>query len=87
MPDARSPLPRHLAAPTATPCIPPSAIDEIKKQTEFTEQFITTAHTGRAKLAEGDERASGATPLDDWVGSRMVMTREGENRFLYGQLS
>jgi hypothetical protein len=60
-------------------------IDEIKKQTEITEQFITTAHTGRAKHAEGDERARGATALDDWVDSRMVLTREGENRFLFAE--
>ena len=62
-----------------------SIIDEIKKQTKITEQFITTAHTGRAKLAEGDERARGATALDDWVDSRMVLTREGENRFLFAE--
>jgi hypothetical protein len=62
-----------------------SVIDEIKKQTEITEQFITTAHTGRAKHAEGDERARGATALDDWVDSRMVLTREGENRFLFAE--
>ena len=62
-----------------------SVIDEIKKQTKITEQFITTAHTGRAKLAEGDERARGATALDDWVDSRMVLTREGENRFLFAE--
>jgi hypothetical protein len=37
-----------------------SVIDEIKKQTKITEQFITTAHTGRAKQAEGDERARGS---------------------------
>jgi hypothetical protein len=62
-----------------------SAIDEIKKQTEITEQFITTAHTGRAKLAEGEERARGATALDDWVDSRMVLTREGDDRFLFAE--
>ena len=62
-----------------------SVIDEIKKQTKITEQFITTAHTGRAKLAEGDERARGATALDDWVDSRMVLTREGDNRFLFAE--
>ena len=49
-----------------------SVIDEIKKQTKITEQFITTAHTGRAKHAEGDERARGATALDDWVDSRIA---------------
>jgi hypothetical protein len=40
---------------------------------------------GRAKHAEGDERARGATALDDWVDSRMVLTREGENRFLFAE--
>jgi AAA domain len=62
-----------------------SVIDEIKKQTKITEQFITTAHTGRVKQPEGDERARGATALDDWVDSRMVLTREGENRFLFAE--
>jgi len=62
-----------------------SVIDEIKKQTKITEQFITTAHTGRVKQLEGDERARGATALDDWVDSRMVLTREGENRFLFAE--
>lgn len=62
-----------------------SIIDEIKKQTKITEQFITTAHTGRVKQPEGEERARGATALDDWVDSRMVLTREGENRFLFAE--
>jgi hypothetical protein len=59
-------------------------IDEIKSQAGVA-QFITTAHTGRAKHDEGTEHARGATALDDWVDVRMVMTRQGNDRFLFAE--
>ena len=50
-------------------------IDEIKKQTKITEQFITTAHTGRAKHAEGDERARGEQYATEPVHADMATHR------------
>jgi hypothetical protein len=61
-----------------------ATIDEIKSQAGVA-QFLITAHTGRAKHDEGTEHARGATALDDWVDVRLVMTRQGNDRFLFAE--
>lgn len=61
-----------------------ASIDEIKTATQV-DTFIPTVHTGRAQHAEGSEHGRGATYLDDWADSRLVMTRSGKDRFLYAE--
>lgn len=56
-------------------------VDEIKELSGCN-VFVAIAHTGRAAQEEGEERARGATALDDWVDARWVMTRQGRDRFL-----
>jgi hypothetical protein len=60
------------------------AINEIKSRAGVT-NFVTTVHTGRAKHDEGSEHGRGATALDDWVDARWVLTRQGDDRFLYAE--
>lgn len=52
------------------------AIDEIKVAAGVDVSFII-AHTGRAEMAEGAERARGATVIDDWADARWIMTKDG----------
>lgn len=60
------------------------ALDQVK--TEAGVQTLTVlAHTGRAVKEEGREHARGATALDDWQDSRLVMTRQGDDRFIYAE--
>lgn len=61
-----------------------AAIDEIKTATQVA-TFMPTVHTGRSQHAEGAEHGRGATFLDDWVDSRLVLTRNGADRFLYAE--
>lgn len=58
-------------------------LDEIKTEAGVGE-LLLVAHTGRAEHEAGNERARGATVLDDWVDGRWVMTRDraSEARFL-----
>lgn len=57
------------------------AIDEIKVEAGVDVCFVIT-HTGRAEQTEGNERARGATVIDDWADARWVMTRVKDDRFL-----
>lgn len=57
------------------------AIDHIKEAAGVKVSF-TIAHTGRAEMEEGKERARGATVIDDWPDARWIMTKDGEARFL-----
>lgn len=59
-----------------------AAVDQIKEEAGVS-NFVTAVHTGRTQQAEGEERARGATALDDWVDSRIVMTRQKADRFLF----
>jgi hypothetical protein len=56
-------------------------LDEIKEQANIGELYYL-AHTGRGEMAEGRERARGATVLDDWADARWVLTRDAAVRFL-----
>ena len=62
------------------------AIDEVKRVSGV-HAVLILAHTGRAKAEEGEERARGATALDDWVGGRWVMVKQspadGGKRFMF----
>lgn len=57
------------------------AIDEIKVEAGVDVTFVI-AHTGRAEMEEGRERARGATVIDDWADARWVMTAQDGVRFL-----
>ncbi len=58
------------------------AIDEIKREADVDVCFLI-AHTGRAEMEEGKERARGATVIDDWCDARWIMTKGDDNvRFL-----
>lgn len=58
------------------------ALDEIKERAGVKE-LILPAHTGRAAMEEGKERAKGSTRLDDWADSRWLLTIGAESeRFL-----
>jgi RecA-family ATPase len=50
-------------------------VDEIKGMSSVTD-FQVTLHTGRGEQIEGDERARGATRIDDWVDARWLLTRD-----------
>lgn len=57
------------------------AIDEIKVEAGVDVCFMI-AHTGRAEMEEGKERARGATVIDDWADSRWILTRDKDIRFM-----
>ena len=57
------------------------AVDEIKVEAGVDVCFII-AHTGRMQHEEGQERARGATVIDDWPDARWIMTKDGDIRFL-----
>jgi hypothetical protein len=48
-------------------------LDEIKEKAGVSE-LIIAHHTGRAEMAQGAERARGATRWDDWPDSRWILT-------------
>jgi hypothetical protein len=59
-----------------------TALDEIKLLAGCP-SLLMSAHTGRVPQAEGEERARGATVLDDWADVRAVLTRDkAGGRFL-----
>lgn len=51
------------------------AIDVIKQRAGVSE-LIMPVHTGRGVADEGQERARGATRLDDWADVRWILTRD-----------
>lgn len=50
-------------------------LDVIKHRAGVTELILPT-HTGRAEQEQGNERARGATRLDDWADVRWILTRQ-----------
>lgn len=60
------------------------AVDEIKREAGVLD-FQVTLHTGRAEMEEGEERARGATRIDDWVDGRWLLLRSGGARFFRAQ--
>ncbi|WP_203735134.1 AAA family ATPase [Paractinoplanes durhamensis] len=57
-------------------------VDEIKERSGC-DVFAAIAHTPRAAMEEGEERARGAAALDDWVDARWVLTKNRDgDRFL-----
>lgn len=56
-------------------------LDVIKNRAGVTELILPT-HTGRAEMEQGEERARGATRLDDWADVRWILTKdENDTRF------
>jgi hypothetical protein len=53
-------------------------LDVVKERAGVTELFMP-AHTGRAEQEAGQERARGATRIDDWPDVRWVMTKEKDS--------
>lgn len=58
------------------------ALDEIKERAGVREMVLAT-HTGRAVAEVGQERARGATRLDDWADVRWLLTRGDDNDVRY----
>lgn len=56
------------------------ALDYIKRESGVTDVLVSL-HTGRGEQEEGQERARGATRIDDWADGRWVLTRQGDHRF------
>jgi len=57
-------------------------LDQIKLEAGVSELFIC-AHTGRKEHERGAEHARGATAVDDWPDSRWILTKAGDERYLY----
>jgi hypothetical protein len=60
------------------------ALDEIKKAAGVSDLFLYV-HTGRGQQEQGNERARGATALDDWADQRWLLTKDAQtqDRYLY----
>ncbi|MFJ6198854.1 AAA family ATPase [Micromonospora sp. NPDC092111] len=58
-----------------------AAIDEIKREAAVKVSFVL-AHTPRAEMEEGKERARGASAIDEHAGARWIFTVHGSTRFL-----
>lgn len=59
------------------------AFDVLKRE-GGTPNLLLLAHTGRQQFEEGQERARGATALDDWADVRWVYTKNKErDRFIF----
>lgn len=54
------------------------ALDVIKHRAGVSELVMPT-HTGRGHMDEGQERARGATRLDDWADVRWLLTKDDED--------
>jgi hypothetical protein len=53
-------------------------LDVIKERAGVSELVLPT-HTGRAEFEQGQERARGATRLDDWADVRWMLTRDDDD--------
>jgi AAA domain len=53
-------------------------LDVIKNRAGVTDLILPT-HTGRAEFEQGEERARGATRLDDWADVRWILTKDEED--------
>jgi hypothetical protein len=61
-----------------------AAVDEVKQRASITEAVLTH-HTGRVEQKEDEERARGATRLEDWMDAGWYLTKEREQRYLRAQ--
>lgn len=63
-------------------------VDEIKRLAGVPDLLIAS-HTGRGEMAAGEERARGATRLDDWADVRHVLVRgkedDRDSRYMYAE--
>ena len=59
-------------------------LDEIKVATSV-KNIVLLAHLGRKEHVPGHEHTRGAVSFDDWVDSRWIMTRTGNDRFTYAE--
>lgn len=58
-------------------------LDQIKAEAGVQDLFLNV-HTGRLQTEIGEERARGATALDDWADNRLVLTQgEDGERYCY----
>ena len=57
-------------------------LDVIKRRAGVRDLVVPT-HTGRSEMAEGAERARGATRLDDWADVRWLLTKDKEGASYY----
>jgi hypothetical protein len=57
---------------------------DVIKANAGVEELAMAAHTGRYEQTAGEERARGATRIDDWPDVRWILTREkeGDRRYL-----
>jgi hypothetical protein len=53
-------------------------LDVIKERAGVTDLILPT-HTGRAEFEQGEERARGATRLDDWADVRWFLTKDDDD--------
>ena len=58
-----------------------AAIDMVKQRAEIPDALITH-HTGRYEQLEDEERARGATRLEDWMDAGWYLTMDKSDRFL-----
>lgn len=58
-----------------------AAIDAIKQRAEIPEALLTH-HTGRYEQREDEERARGATRLEDWMDAGWYLTKDTAQRFV-----
>ena len=54
---------------------------DVVKQRAGVKDLILTTHMGREKFEEGEERARGATRIDDWADVRWTLTLDKGRRF------
>lgn len=55
------------------------SLDVIKERAQISE-LVLPVHTGRAEQEQGQERARGATRLDDWADARWLLTVDDQGR-------
>lgn len=55
---------------------------DMAKQAAGIPDLTILAHASKAKVAEGEERARGASRLEDWADVLWVATRDGTTRFM-----
>lgn len=63
-------------------------VDEIKRLAGVPD-LLVASHTGRGEMSAGEERARGATRLDDWADVRQVLVRgkedDRDSRYMYAE--
>jgi RecA-family ATPase len=57
------------------------ALDQVKREAGIRDLLIT-AHTGRGRQENGQERSRGATRLEDWMDAGIYLTKERDTRAL-----